>query len=350
MIPLFKPYVPELPLLQSVMQSGQLAYGEYTKQFENDLKRYFNTENLLVVNSFFTAIAVAVKTLGLNYGDEIIMSPMACLVSTQPYASMDLSIKWCDVDKLTGTIDPQYLRKNITPNTKLIVHNHFCGYPGHIDEVNLIAKEKNIPVIDDCIEAFGSEYKGKKLGVCGSDVTVFSLSAVRPLNTVEGGIIIFKDSNLYQKALRVRDSGINRSKFRNSLGEISKECDITEIGYSAMMSNLNGYIGLEQIKYVDMLLEKHKTRATIWNECFLDAKECKPVKVVQGGMPNYWVYGVLADDKESFIRQYREKGYYASGVHINNNNYSVFGKSDTLPGVKEFNDHFVALPCGWWMK
>ena len=349
MIPLFKPFVPELPQLQSVIQSGQLAYGEYTRKFENELKRYFNTENLLVVSSFYAAIAVAVRTLGVKNGDEVIMSPMACLVSTQPYASMDLSIKWCDVDKLTGTLDPQYLCKCITPKTKLIVHNHFCGYPGDIDKVNSIAKEHGIPVIDDCIEGFGSEYKGKKLGVCGTDVTVFSLSAVRPLNTVEGGIIIFKDRKLYEKALRIRDCGIDRSKFRDSLGEINSECDITEVGYSAMMSNLNGYIGFEQMKNIDSLLEKHRKKAVEWKEYFSNSKECKPL-LVSDAMPNYWVYGLLADDKEAFIRKYREKGYYASGVHINNNIYSVFGKNNTLLGAKEFNEHFVALPCGWWME
>ena len=350
MIPLFKPFVPKLPYLQEIMQSGQLAYGDYTKQFEKELKEYFGTENLMVVNTFFSAIAIVSKTLGLKPKDEVIMSPMGCLVSTQPYASLDLSIKWCDVDKMTGTIDPEYLQRCISSKTKIIVNNHFCGYPGYIDEVNSIAKKHGLIVIDDGIEGFGSKYKGKKLGVCGTDITIFSLSAVRTLNTVEGGVIIFKDKNLYEKALLIRDCGIDRGKFRDALGEIRLDCDIKEVGYSAMMSNVNGYIGLEQLKYVDILLERQKKRAQIWDDFFVDSSnKCKFIDK-KDNSPNYWIYGVLAEDKKCFIKQFREKGFYASGVHVNNNIYTVFGKSEALRGAKEFNEHFVALPCGWWME
>lgn len=350
MIPLFKPYMPELPELDSILHSGALAYGNYTKAFEERLKEYFDTPYLIAVNTFSSAVSVALTTLGIVPGDEIIASPMACLVSTQPYLASGLHVKWADVDPQRGTLDPESVRAQITANTKVIVHNHFCGCPGHIDEINAIGKEFGIPVIDDGIECFGSEYKGRKIGKCGTDVTVFALSAVRIPNCVDGGVVIFKDPTLYQKALLVRDCGIDRSRFRDDIGEISPDCDISMVGYSALMSNVNGYIGLQQMERADELLEKQRKQAQKWTAQLNKISGCNPVPVGDG-VPNYWVYGVLAENKRETILRFREMGYYASGVHIMNSIYSAFGKQNVaLPGVEVFYSRFVALPCGWWME
>lgn len=350
MIPLLKPYMPAVPEMDAILHSGALAYGTYTKQFEEKLREYFGTPYVMTVNTFSNAVSVALTTLSITPGDEVIASPMACLVSTQPYLSSGLSVRWADVDPDRGTLDPESVRNRITPNTKAIVHNHFCGYPGHIDEINAVGQEFGIPVIDDGIECFGSEYKGRKIGVCGTDVTVFALSAVRIPNCIDGGIIIFKDPALYQKALLVRDCGIDRSRFRDDIGEISPDCDISLVGYSAMMSNVNGYIGLQQMEYADLLLEKQRSQAQKWTAQLETIPACKPVPAANG-VPNYWVYGLLAENKREAILRFREMGYYASGVHIMNSIYSAFGKQDVaLPGVEAFYSRFVALPCGWWME
>ncbi len=350
MIPLFKPYMPQLPEMDAILHSGALAYGNYTKQFEEKLKTYFAAPYLIVTNSFNTAISVAITSLGIVPGDSIIASPMACLASTQPYLSSGLTVRWADVDPQTGTLSPESVKKQITKETKAIVHNHFCGYPGYIEEINAIGKEYGVPVIDDGIECFGSEYKGKKIGSCGTDVTVFSLTAVRFCNCIDGGVVIFKDKAMYEKSLLVRDCGIDRSRFRDALGEINPDCDISLIGYSATMSNVTGYIGLQQMAEIDELLKKHRRQAEKWEKYFEDQNTYIPVRR-EHCKPNYWVYGVLADHKTDTIKKFREAGYYASGVHIRNDIYSAFGKQEAaLPGVDAFYQRFVALPCGWWME
>lgn len=348
-IPLYKPYMPELPELDNILHSGQLAYGKYTREFENILRDYFGTPFLMVTNSFNTAISVVVTTLGLTFGDEIIASPMACLASTQPYLSAGLKIVWADVDEKTGTLSPDSVLAKISSKTKAIIHNHFCGYPGYIDEINNIGKKYGIPVIDDGIEAFGSEYKGKKIGNLGTNATVFSLTAVRMPNVIDGGIVIFNNEADYQKSLLIRDCGIDRSKFRDSLGEISPACDISLIGYSATMSNVNGYIGIKQMEKIDTLLNAQRHQAEKWDEFFKVSQVYSPIKMDYQN-PNYWVYGILTDNKTETIKHFREKGFYASGVHINNNIYSIFGDYVDLPGTNSFYSKFVALPCGWWMS
>lgn len=350
MIPLYCPFMPAVSEMATILKSGALAYGNYTKEFEKKLKEYFETEYLIVTNSFNTAISVALATLGIKPGDSILASPMACLASTQPYLSSGLNVCWADVSPLTGTLEPSSVRKQIKLETKAIVHNHFCGYPGRIDEINAIGKEAGIPVIDDGIECFGSEYKGRKIGNCGTDVTVFSLTAVRFCNCIDGGVVIFKDKDLYEKSLLIRDCGIDRSRFRDELGEINPDCDISMIGYSATMSNVNGYIGLKQMDSIEDLLSKHRMQAEKWTRFFENQSTYIPL-YRENCKPNYWVYGLLVDDKVETIKRFREMGYFASGVHIRNDIYSAFGKQDIeLPGVEKFYNSFIALPCGWWMS
>ena len=349
MIPLYKPYMPAVPKLDEILHSGQLAAGRYTREFEVCLKKYLGTERVAVVNSFNSAISVVITTLGLEHGDEVILSPMACLASTQPYAGEGMKIVWADIDPRTGTMNPESVRAKITPKTKAIVHNHYCGYPGYIAEINQIGREHGITVIDDGIECFGTCYKDQLIGNCGTDVTVFSFNPVRMLTTIDGGAIAFKDQKLYEKSLLVRDCGIDRKKFRDNLGEISPNCDITMQGYSATLSNVNAYVGVCQFEGLDRRMELYQKNAAHWDALLTAESGCTPLKSANG-TPNYWVYGMLSMDKQAAIRKFREMGYYASGVHINNNIDSVFGKAETLPGVQAFMDSFVALPCGWWME
>ncbi len=354
MIPLYKPYMPELPLLNDIIHSGQIATGIWTKKFEDGLKEYFGVNNLIVTSSFNAAISVAITTLGLEYGDEVIASPMACLASTQPYLVEGLKIKWADIDPNTGTLDPDDVKKRISSKTKLIIHNHFCGYVGYIDEINRIAKENNIFVIDDGIECFGSKYKGKLVGSISSDVSVFSFNPVRVLTTIDGGCVIFNNEELYKKSILVRDCGIDRTSFRDELGEINPNCDITVKGYSATLSNVNAYIGYEQLKTIQERIKKQRLNACKWNEVLNNYDEYNMYNIkcisIRDTEPNYWVYGLLSDKKRQLIEYFRNKEYYASSVHLNNNIYSIFNKQSTLNGVKKFMDSFVAIPCGWWVN
>lgn len=340
--------MPETPLITEILQSGKLSYGKYGKEFELKLSNYIELDNLIVTNTFNMAILVALTTLGLKAGDSVIASPMACLASTQPLLSLGIKVIWSDVDPLTGTLCPDSVKKLISTNPKAIIHNHYCGYPGHIDEINDIGREYGIPVIDDGIEAFGSKYKGKKIGNTNTDVTIFSFNPVRIPNTLDGGAIIFKDKELFSKAKLIRDAGIDRTIFRDEIGEINPKCDISLVGHSATPMEVNTYIGVQQMNHVEELLSKQYDNSLKWDALFLNEQQIKPLKRI-GTDPNYWVYGMLVDNKKQKISEFREKGYYASGVHINNNQYTVFNDTSQLKGVNEFMNHFVAIPCGWWI-
>ena len=165
MIPLFKPYMPaKLPDLDRIIQSGQLAYGKYAREFEARLAEYIGIDEVLCTSSFNSAYLVLIRTLGLGHGDEVVASPMCCLASSQPFAVNGIKLIWADIDPSTGTLDPEAVKSKITPRTRAIVHNHFCGYAGHVGEMRKIADEHGLMLIDDVSEAFGTEYHGRKAG------------------------------------------------------------------------------------------------------------------------------------------------------------------------------------------
>lgn len=350
MVPLFRPYIPrELPIIDDILHSGSLSYGKWGHEFEKRIGEYIGNSQILATNSFNAAYQVAITTLGLQPDDEVIGSPMTCLASNQPFASQHVKVVWADIEPSTGMLDVDDVKKKMTSRTKAILINHFCGFVGYVDEVLALAKEKGLYVIEDAIEGFGSEYKGKRVGNLGTDVTVYSFQTVRLPNTIDGGAISFKDKDFYDKAILVRDYGIDRRRFRDELNEISPLCDIALPGYGATPSEINSYVGCLQMEVIDDLLEKQQLQAKKW-EVVLKDKDVNPIAIVEDTKPNYWVYGVLVDNKRAFMEEWRSKGYYASGVHLPNTYYSIFGYQKELKGVQEFYNRYVALPCGWWMR
>lgn len=346
MVPLYKPYMPaELPELESILHSGALSYGKWGKEYESRLCSFIGVENLMTTNTYAMSIQIALTVLGLKPGDEVISSPMCCLASNQPLKTFGLNVKWADIDPKTGTLCPDSVRKSITPNTKLICHNHFCGYIGHVDEINAIGHEFGIPVIDDCVEAFGSKYKGKVAGNLGTDVTVFSFQTVRLPNTIDGGALVFKDKKHYDAALLARDFGIHRNMFRDKNGEISPSCDISTPGFGGTMNDVNSYIGYLQMDVITELLAKQKSNAEKWNNEIRSYRLNNREEIE----PNYWVYGILSENKKEDLIKFRNQGFYASGVHIPNSYYSIFGNQGHCHGVLDFYNKFLAIPCGWWI-
>lgn len=352
MIPIFKPYMPEniIPEIDKILYSSKLSYGEIGKEFEKKLAVYIDNEKVLTISSYNQALLILLSTLGLKAGDEIITSPVSCLASNQPFVVKGLKVVWADIDPKRGTLNVDDVRSKITSSTKAIFHNHYCGYLGNINEINALGKEYGIPVIDDCIEAFGSELDGRKTGNLGTDVTVFSFHTVRLPNTIDGGALVFNNQELFEKAKKIRDYGIDRSNFRDNLNEINPNCDISLEGYGALMGEINSFIGIKQLQNLDTLLKRQRANALIWDKKLQNEINKESLICLEKSNPNRWVYGLRTKNKIETIKDYRKKGFYATSVHINNNIYSVFRNKTYLTGVNDFINHFVALPCGWWLN
>ena len=143
MIPIYKPCMPDnlMPEFFEILYSGQLSYGKYGKLFESTLKEYIGCEYIMTISSYNTAMQVVLSTLGLQFGDEVIASPVSCLASNQPFATKGLKVVWADIDPSTGTLCPKDVESKITNNTKAIMIVHIYGLTVDINPVIELAKK-----------------------------------------------------------------------------------------------------------------------------------------------------------------------------------------------------------------
>jgi perosamine synthetase len=354
MQPLFKVYTPPMllgPQLESIFASGQLTSGNYVKIFEKQLQDYLGNPHVMVTGSNTYASLIALALCGLKNGDEVIASPMSCLASNQPILNFGCKLVWADISPNTGTLNPDDVRKKITGKTKVILHYHWGGYPGYIDEINAIGKEFGIPVIDDAIESFGSEYKGNKMGNLKTPITTFSFQTVRLPNSIDGGALAFAEKETYIRALRMRDFGIDRNGFRDELGELSTQANIKDLGYNAVMNEVNAFVGSKVMEHVPELIKKQRLNAMYW-DLYCEENYHEPLLANREEIsPNYWIYSFLAKNQMEELKKIRSNGFYASKVHVRNDHYSCFGDFDpSLIGVKQFSECQLSVPSGWWIN
>lgn len=350
MIPLYKVFMPEGlgGKLETILLSGSISYGRNARSFELKLSTFLG--NSLVCTTSGNPVFLALKSFGIGPGDEVIASPMMCLASSQPVVMAGARIVWADVDPLTGSLDPADVKRKISPSTKAIIHFHWGGQLGHIDEIMALAQSKGIIVIEDATEAFGARINGKMLGSHGADATCFAFTPVRVPAATEGGAVAFRDNEAFEKCSLIRDYGIDRSRFRDSENEINPDCDIPAGGDGMLPTEITGLIGDEQMEHAGSLIGRHRSNAEYLDTLFGNLTDPAPLKISEKAGSVYWVYTILSDNRDEWLRRFRRSGFYASRMHFRNDMYSVFGKSTApLKGVDEFSSRELNIPCGWWM-
>ena len=207
-------------------------------------------------------------------------------------------------------------------------------------------KYNPLKTIEDAAHAFGAEFKEEKIGN-HSDFVMFSLQAIKHMTTVDGGLLLCKNREDYNRGKLLRWYGIDREQKRK---DFRCEEDVIEYGYKYHMNDIAATIGIEQLKYIDDIVEKH-----IDNQKFYDQK-LKGIKGV-GLIPknnklksSSWLYTIHIDERDLFIEWMSERKVMVSRVHERNDNHTAFIESATsLPNLERFNDTQISIPVGWWI-
>jgi perosamine synthetase len=347
-IVLFKVHMPksvDKPLLD-VLHSGFIGQGKKVDEFENKLGEYFENKNVLTLNNGTAGLHLALRLAGVEYGDEVITTAMTCTATNMPILASGAKIVWADIDPITGLIDPSDIEKKITKKTKAIIMVHFGGIPCKIDEINEIAHKYGIKTIEDAAHAFGAEYKGKKIGN-HSDFVMFSLQAIKHMTTIDGGLLLCQNEEDYKRGKLLRWYGIDREAKRR---EFRCEEDILEYGYKFHMNDVCATVGIEQLKYIDDIVNRH-----IENQLFYD-KELKGIKGIKlipkpsDTKSSSWIYTLHVEKRDFFITWMATQGVMTSRVHERNDKHTAFREfKTTLPNVDKFNSTQVSIPVGWWI-
>jgi len=340
MIPVFKPSFgkEEFEAVKKTMESGWIGLGPKTKEFEEKFAQYVGVKYAVGMNSGTAALHLAMKVMGIN-GYEVITTPMTFVSTNHAIIYNDGIPVFTDIYQDTLNIDPEEIKKNITPKTKAIVVVHYGGHACDMDPILELAKKHGLKVIEDVAHGCGGEYKAKKLGSLG-DIACFSFHAVKNLTTGEGGMITTNDPEVYKKLLSLRWLGISKDTWsrEEDNGKYSWYYEVGEFGYKYHMHDIAAAIGLVQLSKLDFLNEKRRRIIDLYNAGFSDIDWIK-TPVVKGYALNAGHnYVIKLEDRDGLNSFLQEKGI-STGVHyIPNNNYGIY---------KQYRSHTPKCATVW---
>ncbi len=220
------------------------------KELETEICNYFGSQYAHLTSSGTSALTTAMASLGIGYGDEVIMPAFTFVASFEAVLSVGAIPVLVDIDE-TLTLNPDAVRKAITSKTKCIMPVHMCGSMANLDELQAICTEHNLLLLEDACQSIGATYKGKHVGTIG-DAGTFSFDFVKTITCAEGGVVMTNSKDVHTKCDGYTDHG------HDHLGA-DRGADLHPfIGYNFRISELHAAVGLAQIKKLDQFLSIQK--------------------------------------------------------------------------------------------
>ena len=330
-------------LANQVLRSGWLSEGVMVKRFEGALTQSLGLRNPVAVNSGTSALHLALALAAVGPGDEVIL-PAQTFVATGLVILMQRATPvFADIDPMTGNLAPASIAERISSRTKAVIAVHWAGYPCDMDEINALAARHGLAVIEDAAHALGATYKGKAVGSI-SRFTAFSFQAIKHLTTGDGGALCCLEEADARSAFSRRWFGIDRASSRPSiLGE--REYDIDALGYKYHMNDLAAAVGLGNLEDFPHRLARRQQFGAYYREQLRNVSGLQLLRLDNDRTPAYWLFTVLVERREDFIRKLALEGIPTSVVHLRIDRNSIFGGVRTdLPGQAEFEERQIALP------
>ncbi|MHA1963148.1 MAG: DegT/DnrJ/EryC1/StrS family aminotransferase [Candidatus Thorarchaeota archaeon] len=310
MIPFAKPIIgqEEIEAVKRVLESGMLAEGKVSREFEKLFAEYIDTKYATVTNNGTTALSTALEAMNIQPGDEVITSPFTFIASANSIAMVGAIPVFVDIKPDSYNIDPDLIEDAITEKTRAIMPVHIFGMPSEMKHIMEIAESQNLQVIEDACQAHGATVDGKQVGSIGH-VSSFSFYATKNLMTGEGGMITTDNEELYDEILMVKNHG------RGKQGGYSH----FRIGYNNRMMDIVSAIGIEQIKRLPEAVKQRRKNAHEFDDFFAEIDSLKPQIEDEGLESSYHLYAPrLYSDKmnrDEMVTALRKEGVGSRAVY-----------------------------------
>jgi perosamine synthetase len=277
-------------------------FGEYLSRFEKGFAAFCDCTEGVATTSGTSALHLALAALGVGRGDEVLVSTltnMATFFAVLYQGAMPVPI---DIAERGWNLDPALLEEHVTPRTRAILVVHLFGHPVDMDPVLDVAKRHRLFVVEDCAEAHGATYEGRKVGSLG-DIGCFSFYANKILTTGEGGMITTRDAALAARA---------RSLKTLAFGEQNKFMHVA-VGYNYRMTNLQAAIGCAQLERIDQIIARKRQIAGLYDRALADVPWLQRPVEEPYARNVYWMYhvgllGPAASRRAEVMRRLDEKG------------------------------------------
>ena len=349
-IPLYKIFTDDedVNLITKIIKRGNSwALGPEIEEFENELANYVGVDYCATLNSGTSALHACFLAYGLGNSDEIIVPSFSFISTANSVLFVGAKPIFADIEEETFGLDPDSIQSKINSNTKALVPMDYGGLPCKIFEINEIAKQKNIPVIEDAAESLGSKIHDSKIGSI-SDSSIFSFCGNKVLTTGEGGAVVTNSKDIYDKIKIIRSHGRIDTKnyFQNE-----SESDYLQLGYNWRMSTLTATLGLTQLKKLDKLIVMRKKNAKHISSKLEKFKQIKFPSIPSGYDHIYQMFTIrlenqtLRDNLHEFLTKKKifSKVYF-SPIHKTKFYQRLDNKIEKLPLTEKIASEVLTLP------
>ena len=272
--------------------------GEKVQEFEKNWAQYFGVKHAVTVNSNTSGLIAALGAIGIEPGDEVIVSPWTMCASAASILVWNAIPVFADIEEDTFNLDPASIKKNITPQTRAIMLPDIFGHAAQLDEIMKIARNHNLKVIEDAAQVPGALYKGKYVGTI-ADIGVFSLNYHKHIHTGEGGVCVTNDSALAERMQLIRNhaEACVEDKGVTNLSNM--------IGFNLRMTEIEAAIGIEQLKKLKGLVKERIHAADRLTDGIQNLKGLRPPIIKEDCTHVYYVYPMLIDTDETGVSRNR---------------------------------------------
>lgn len=248
-------------LMDALLSTWISSTGKYIQRFEETFSGYCGAKYGVATSNGTTALHLALVALGIGEGDEVIVPDITFAATVNAVLYTGATPVIVDIEEESWCIDPVEVEKAITARTKAIIPVHIYGQPCDMGKICDIAKRNNLYIVEDCAEAHGAEWGGKKVGSFGV-ISCFSFFGNKVITTGEGGMCVTGSEELNEKMRVLRDHGM--SKERRYYHEV--------VGFNYRMTNLQAAIGAAQVERIEEILRWRAELENQYREIFADAK------------------------------------------------------------------------------
>ncbi len=340
----------EVAGVQKVFDSGYFGLGTPVLEFEAALKQYLGADQVVATNTGTSALHLSLDSLGIGKGDEVIVPSLTFVASFQAIALTGATPVACDVVPETLLMNLADVERRVTSRTKALMPIHYTGNPCDMDALLDLAKRHGLRIVEDAAHAFGSTYKGRKIGSFG-DVVCFSFDSIKNITCGEGGAVICRDEELAGLLRRKRTLGINRSANQEATGKNrSWPFEVSTIGFRYHMSGINAAIGLAQLKKLDAFIARRREICRKYDAAFRDLAGIRLLRInYDEAAPHIYVVRVKNDRRDALMNYLKDADIETGINYIPNHLHPYFRRNDlTLRETEQAYREILTLPlhCG----
>ncbi len=337
----------EIDAVTDVLKREYLGMGQDVNKFESELRDFFGGRDVTLVNTGTAALHLAVQGAGIKDGDEVLVQSLtyvACFQAIRATGGVPVA---CEVDDDTLTIDLKDAEAKLTPKTKAIMPIHYAGQCGDLDAIYAFAKKHNLRVIEDASHAFGTTYKGKKIGSFG-DIVCISMDGIKNITSGEGGMIITDDPVCQKVVKDARLLSVQNDTDSRFKGTRTWIFDVDQPGWRYHMSNIMAAIGYTQLAKFPKFKQIRQTLAKIYQKGLTNVDGIKIIPCNYDEVVPHIFVVRITNGKRDEVKQYLNDNGVATGIHYRPNHLlSLFAgnqNNKTLKHTDEIYEQLITLP------